>query len=192
MHFNQMDQRLKKMPGVFHNRGFTLMEVMVAMAVFVLAFSGVFFAYGQSVRMLDGLRQTSRVEDIAMSNIEFLRTRNWTTLTNLITTSSSSTFSQYSSNMTESINAYVVVSGANNSAVCTHLELLSNDPLRIGIKNIKRDIVYIPSTISSTTSVIQARVIISWESLRSGVAGLRLTNSMTTFITKGGMSADVF
>ncbi len=165
---------------------------MVAMAVFVIAFSGIFAAYGQSVRLLDGLRQASRAEDIAVANIEFLRTRNWSTLTNLVTTSSSSTFSQYSSNMTESINAVVVVNGANESAVCTHLELLASYPLRIGIKNVTRDIVYSPSTTSPITSLIQVRVNVSWENLRSGSSGTRLTNSMTTYITKGGMSADVF
>ena len=167
--------------------GVTLVEVVVAMAVFVVAFSGIFLAYGQSVRILDGLRQTSRAEDIALANIEFLRTRNWTVLSNPFITTAASNPSQWSSNMTESANS-VVLGGVTTSPICTHLELLAGDPLRIGIKNVMRDLIYNPSPVTANTQILTVTVLVSWDSIE----GRRWTNSMTTYITKGGMSADVF
>jgi len=160
---------------------------MIATAIFVVAFAGFYLAYGQSVRMLDSLRQTSRAEDIALANIEFLRTRSWEQLTNLYVTTGSTTPVQTSSNMIESINKVVV--SITNSPVCTHLELFAGDPLKIGLRNVERDIILLPDPSAAPTSLtmMQATVIVHWDSLE----GRRLTNSMTTFLTKGGMTADI-
>ena len=170
-------------------RGFTLVEVMVGMAIFAMAFIGVSLAYSQAVKILDSLRQTSRAEDIILSNIEFLRTRSWEQLTNVYVTTSSTTPSQTSSNMTESISS--VVSGTTtNSPVCTHLELISTDPLRVALRSIQRDLQFSPNpatTVITTQTMLTATVLISWETWK----GNRITNSMTTYLTKGGMTADV-
>ncbi len=168
--------------------GFTLVEAMISAAIFVVAFAGFFLAYGQAIRMLDGLRQVSRAEDIALANIEFLRTRSWEQLTNMYVTTSATTPIQSSSNMIESIN--LVVTSVSNSPVCTHLEVITGDPLRIGLKNVKRDLIFFPNPVTApitTPTVITGTVIVTWDSME----GKRFTNSMTTVLTKGGMTADV-
>lgn len=166
--------------------GFTLVEVMVAASVFVVAFAGLYMSYGQSIRILDGLRQTSRAEDIALANIEFLKMQNWNLLTNRYVTTSTSAPSHFSTNMTESI-SQVTINGVTCSPVCTHLELQSSDPMRIRLKNVKRDLYFSPSTFTGTTQGVKVTVVVSWESWN----GRSLTNSLTTYITKGGMTADV-
>ena len=166
--------------------GFTLVEVMVAASVFVLVFAGLYMSYGQSIQILDGLRQTSRAEDIALANVEFLKMQSWNLLTNRYVTTATSTPSQYSTNMTESI-AQVSIGGVTCSPVCSHLELQTSDPMRIRLKNVKRDLYFSPSTCSATTEGLRITVVVSWDSWR----GRSLTNSLTTYITKGGMTADV-
>jgi type II secretory pathway pseudopilin PulG len=165
---------------------FTLVEVLVSMMVFVVAFSGLFIAYYQSTRTLTVLRQTSRANDIALANIEFLRTRTWDQLTNVYVTTGATTPSHFTSNLTESIHQVVTLN--TNSPVCTHLELLASDPLNIGLLNARRDFVFSPNPAIApvTANVITSTVLISWETL----GNRRLTNGMTTVIAKQGLSAD--
>ncbi len=152
---------------------FTLIGVLVGAAIFAAAFTGLFLTYGQAVRMLERLREFSRAEDVVMSNMEFLRTRTWDQLTN-----SSAGFSTSSSNLTESVSAT-----SSNSPVCSHLVLLSNDPLRFGIKNATRDIT-LSNVSSDPGNMMQATVAVSWDLSN----GTRWTNSMATYITRGGLS----
>lgn len=168
------------------DQGFTLVEVMISAAIAAIAFAALFAAFFQSQRILASVRQTSRAEDIALANLEFLRTRTWDQLTNVYTTTSGSTPSQNSSNLIESIN--MVVTSITNSPVCTHLEVISGDPLKIGLINGKRDFIFSPNTAAGAVSanVITGTVVVSWDTY----VGTRLTNSMTTVITKQGMTAD--
>jgi len=177
------DRMLKQF---FSNQSFTLVEVMISCAIAAVAFAGLFSVYYQSTRILTSMRQTSRAEDICLANLEFLRTRSWDQLTNVYTTTSATTPSQSSSNLIESIN--MVVTSVTNSPVCTHLEIINGDPLRIGLIGAKRDFVFAPNIASSATSatIVTGTVIVSWETY----SGTRLTNSMTTVITKQGMTAD--
>lgn len=167
--------------------GFTLVETMVAATVLAFAFVGFFAAYAQSLRLLDASRQLSRGGDIALANVEFLRTRSWEQLTNVYVTTSATVPVQTSSNMIESINT--VVSATTNSPVCTHLELIAGDPLNIGLNNVKRDIIFSPTLPAAnlTNTILQATVLVHYDSKW----GTRQTNSMTTFLTKGGMTADI-
>ena len=169
--------------------GFTLIEVLVAMTIFVVGLAGVFLVYGQTLRMVSSTRQISRAEEVALANIEFLRTRSWDQLTNVYVTTASTTPSQNSSNLTESTGK-VVMSSSTNSPVCTHLVLLSSDPLKIGLNTAVRDLQFSPNpatTVITTQTMLTATVLVSWETWR----GTRLTNSLTTYLTKGGMTADV-
>lgn len=177
---------ISKMLHPKSNSGFSLVEVLLAAGIGAFAFAALFGVYFQSQRMLVSIRQTSRSEDVALANIEFLRTRSWAQLTNVYTTTSSSTPSQSSSNLIESIN--VVVTSNTNSPVCTHLEVIAGDPLRIGLINGKRDFIFSPNiaTQATTANVITGTVLVSWDTYN----GTRLTNSMTTVITKQGMTAD--
>jgi len=153
-----------------------LVETMVALAVFVTAFAGIFLTYGQVVRLLDGLRQVSRAEDVAMANMEFLRTRNWTQLTNLVNSSSTS------SNLIEQI-------PYNSSNIVATLTLIASDPKKIGLRNVSRVIQMTPyPTASSTEPMRKATVLVIWDSMQQRT----LTNAMTVYITKGGMTADVY
>ena len=165
--------------------GFTLVEVMISAAIFVVALTGIFLAYGQAVRMLDSLRQTSRSEDILLANVEFLRTRTWTQITNVITTTAGSTpFTENTSNLTESVQAV-----STNSPVCSHLTLLPADPLKIGLKGAVRDVKMDPYPGTATTEAMRkATVTLTWNTLQ----GRAITNTMTVYITMGGMSADIF
>ncbi len=169
---------------MFHaaRHAFTLIEVMISMAIFVMAFVGLFLTYGQAVRMLDGLRQTSRAEDLLMANMEFLRTRAWADITNVVDTSGGSV-SANSSNLVESVSAT-----SSSSPVCNHLQMLSSDPLRIGLKNATRDLQFAPYPgVTAGEPMRRMTVSICWDTFQ----GRRLTNSMTMYVTKGGLSADV-
>ena len=174
-----------------HPAAFTLVEVMVSAAIFVFAMTGIFLAYGQAVRMLDGLRQTSRSEDILLANVEFLRTRSWGQLTNLVITTTGGTPTAWSSNLTESGS----VVSATNSPTCSHLELMTADPLNIGLKAARRNLVITgyPNGLATDT-MRQCTVILSWTPMRGTGTALTnnmITNTMTVYFTKGGMTADI-
>jgi hypothetical protein len=183
---SRMQSRLKSLFN--NNYGFTLVEVIISAGIAVFAFSALFAAYFQTQRMLSGIRQTSRSEDIALANMEFLRTRTWSQLTNVYVTSTNSGAnpSGYSSNLIESVNW--VITGISNSPVCSHLEITPGDPLHLGLIGGKRDFIFSPNVAAGTTSatIITGTVVVSWDTY----AGTRLTNSMTTVITKQGMTAD--
>lgn len=154
--------------------GFTFVEVMVASTIFALVFTGLCLAYGQAIRMLDGIRQNSRAEDVALSNVEYLRTRSWAQITNIVTGT------QSSSNLTEAI---------GSSSIYTTLTILSDDPLKIGLKNAQRNLQMTPYPTSSTSeSMRKATVVVSWIS----IGNKNMSNSLTLYITKGGMTADVY
>lgn len=156
--------------------GFTLVEVVVAMAIFVVAYTGIFLIYSQGMRMLDGLRQVSRAEDIAMANVEFLRTRNWHEMANLVNVTSSS------SNLVDQI-------PYNPTNIVSTLTLLSSDPRKIGLKNASREIQIAPyPTASPDEPIRKATVLVIWQNIQQQT----LTNSMSIYVTKGGMTADVF
>lgn len=187
MRIGQIPGTVRVAKGHRHNaKAFTLVETMIAAVIFTVAITAIFLAYGQSIRLLDGLRQTARAEDILLANIEFLRTRNWNVLTNIYTTTSATTPPSTSSNLTESIKS-VTIGGVVESPVCTELQIITGDPLRVGIKNARRGLVFSQNPVNSTTTVLTVTVIVSWDS----VLGRTITNSMTTYITKGGMTADV-
>lgn len=150
---------------------------MVSMILFVMAFAGLFLVYGQTVRMLDSLRQTSRAEDIALSNIEFLRTRSWDQVTNVFTNSIGS------DNLAEATNAV-----ETNSPIYSTLTLVSSDPLGIGLKNASRNMYVQPWPTTSTAEPIRkATVTVVWKTMDNRT----VSNNMTVYITKGGMTADV-
>jgi hypothetical protein len=184
--YASLRKRMQKLLST--NRGFTLVEVLISAGIALLAFGALFSVHFQSQRIMGSIRQTSRAEDIALANIEFLRTRTWNQITNLYvtTTNSGANPSGYSSNLIESVNW--VITGISNSPVCSHLEVISGDPLNIGLLNGKRDIVLSPNPATGPVSanVITGTVLVSWDTF----VGTRLTNSMTTVITKQGMTAD--
>jgi prepilin-type N-terminal cleavage/methylation domain-containing protein len=165
----------RSLARVGYVRGFSLVEVMVSLSIFSIAFTGVFLVYGQTTRTLDGLRQASRGEDVAISNIEFIRTRSWTQLTAAMGGSTTS------SNLTEGI-------PYNASLIPSNLTLLASDPQKIGLKNGQRDISIVPyPSTSANEPMRRVTVNVSWEIHN----GRRLTNSMTIYVTKGGLTADV-
>ncbi len=168
--------RVTKKHGKVSRNAFTLVEVMVATAIFVVAFSGVFLAHGQCVRLLDGMRQVSRAEDVALANVEFLRTRSWTQLTNLVASTSAS------SNMIEQI-------PYSSSSIVSTLTLVDGDPKQIGLRNVSRVIQMTPyPTSSASEGIRKCTVLVIWESIQQRTH----TNSMTVYLTKGGMTADVY
>jgi hypothetical protein len=160
-----------------------LVEVMVAMVVFAVAFAGLFLVYSQSVRMMDSLRRISRAQDMLQANVEFLKTRSWDQLTNVVNTSSG-TISASTSNLVESISAT-----SNSSPVCTRLVLLSNDPLKIGLPGAIRTLsmANFPGN-SASEPMRRVTVMMTWSNLSGSV----LSNSVSTCITKGGLSADCY
>jgi hypothetical protein len=160
-----------------------LVEVLVAMVVFVIAFAGLFLVYGQSVRMLDSMRRVSRADDILQANMEFLRTRSWAQLTNVVNTSAG-TVSANSSNLIESISA-----NSSNSPVCNRLVLLPSDPLRIGLPGAVR-LLSMTNYPGSAASECMRRVtvLLVWTNLNGIVA----SNGATSYLTKGGLSADFY
>ena len=164
--------------------GAKLVELLVAMVVFLVAFSGLFLVYGQAVRMLDSLRRISRADDMLQANVEFLRTRSWSQLTNVVNTSSGSV-SASSSNLVESISAT-----STNSPVCNRLVLLPNDPLRIGLPGATR-LLSMTNAITLTTtdeSMRRISVLLVW----TNGSGRAMSNAATLFVTKGGLSADYY
>lgn len=163
-------------PIPLNTGGYSLIEVMIAMSIFVMAWAGIFLEYGQGVRMLDGFRQVSRAEDVCMANIEFLRTRNWTQLTNLVTATSAS------SNLIEQI-------PYNSSNIVSTLTIVANDPKKIGLRNVSRVILMqtFPTANTPSEPMRLITVLVTWETMQGRI----LTNSMSVGITKGGMTADV-
>jgi uncharacterized protein (TIGR02598 family) len=62
------------------NAGFTLVEVVVSMTLMALIFTAAFGSYFLGMDMIDDSREEVRVSQIIQSEIERLRTKNWTQL----------------------------------------------------------------------------------------------------------------
>ena len=165
--------------SIHSNTAFTLVEVMIAAVIFTMGFTGLFVTYSQTIRILDSVQQASRVDGVLQANVEFLRTRAWDSVTNVVVTSGGSATSQNTSNLVESVSAT-----SSLSPICSHLVLLAGDPLKIGLRNATRD-VQIVAAPADPGAMVQATVTIAWQKTN----GQFLTNGMSTFITKGGLSA---
>ncbi len=61
------------------NAGLTLVEVMVALGIFMLVIVGAFLAIGRGFDLVEGSRHYTRSSQILQSEIELLRTLPWAT-----------------------------------------------------------------------------------------------------------------
>ncbi|MDL5055606.1 type IV pilus modification PilV family protein [Geitlerinema calcuttense] len=170
--------------------GFSLVEVVIALVIFMFVFSGIYMVSSRAMLMLDSSRQSARATDITLANIEYLRTRAWDQLVYFTNTAPGQAIS-VSSNM--------IVSQLTPYMVCSYLELHPDDPLNIFLtaqtgQRPSRQIImeYFPSGIpvtpggSATNHVIKATVVTAWQNM----SGTMMTNTMTTLISKGGLSAN--
>ena len=64
-------------------KGFTLIEVMVAMVVILVIFAGGFGALSYGNKLIETARDETRASQVLQSEIEDLRTLNWASLTAL-------------------------------------------------------------------------------------------------------------
>lgn len=67
------------------DKGFTLIEVMVAMLVTLVIFAGGFGALSYGNKLIEAARDETRASQVLQSEIEDLRTLNWASLTALST-----------------------------------------------------------------------------------------------------------
>lgn len=83
------DKRTRKRSGSLSasgsKSGFTLIEVMVGSVLMLVVFAGGFGALIQGNRLIESSRDETRASQILQSEIEDLRTHDWTTLTALPT-----------------------------------------------------------------------------------------------------------
>ena len=67
-----------------NNRGgFTLAEVMVSMSLMALVFTAAFGAHFMGMKMVDDAREEMRASQIIQSELEAMRTMNWSDLTQI-------------------------------------------------------------------------------------------------------------
>lgn len=180
---------MRKVSNGYFKDGFTLVELLISVVVFVFVFTGLYALSSRAMVMLDSSRQQARAVDISLANIEYLRTRSWEQLV-FHTNASSGDSLAISSNL--------IVSQDVPYKLCTYVELHPSDPMHIFLtapqgERPSREIIlkFYPSDEAVTTagaatnSVIRATVVTSWTTL----GGQRMTNTMTTLIAKAGMSA---
>ena len=63
--------------------GFTLVEVLVSMSIMAMVFTAAFGAYFLGMRIVEDAREELRASQIIQSEMEALRSLNWTDLSNL-------------------------------------------------------------------------------------------------------------
>src|SRR5210317_631064 len=76
----QAAANINKLPG---KAGFTLVEVIVSMVLLGIIFSSAFSTYMLGIDMINDAREELRASQIIHSEIERLRTKNWTDLNKL-------------------------------------------------------------------------------------------------------------
>ncbi|MDZ4742266.1 MAG: prepilin-type N-terminal cleavage/methylation domain-containing protein [Verrucomicrobiota bacterium] len=175
--------------GIYSVDGFTLVEVLISLIIFMVAFAGLYTVSSRAMLMLDSSRQTARATDITLANIEYLRTRAWDQIIYYTNTSSGQAIA-VSSNMINSQTA--------PTKVCSYIELHPTDPMNIFLtapegKRPSRELImqFYPSgqTVTpagaGTNNIIKVTVVTAWQNM----SGKNLSNTMTTLITKGGLSA---
>ncbi len=167
-----------------------MIEVVVALVIFMVVFTGLYTVASRATLMLDSSRQSARATDITLANIEYLRTRAWDQLVYHSNTVSGQSIA-VSSNM--------IVSQEAPYLVCSYIELHPSDPMNIFLtsqagQRPSRTIImeYFPSGLpvtpggSATNHIIKATVVTAWQNM----SGTKMTNTMTTLIAKGGLSAN--
>lgn len=75
-------------------RGFSLVEIMIAMTVLAIIFTGAFGALQMGYGMTREARDRTRASQILQTELEAMRTYNWTQLTTLKTESDSASGTQ--------------------------------------------------------------------------------------------------
>lgn len=70
-------------PDTKGKAAFTLVEVIIALSIFVLVIAGAFVAIGRGYDLVDGSRHYTRSAQILQSEIELLRTLPWATFSAL-------------------------------------------------------------------------------------------------------------
>ena len=76
----QAAAKINKLPG---KAGFTLVEVVVSMVLLGIIFSSAFSTYMLGIDMINDAREELRASQIIHSEIERLRTKNWSDLNEL-------------------------------------------------------------------------------------------------------------
>ena len=96
----------------------TLVECMVAMVVLTLGMLASYLSYAQSIRLVNSMWHTSRVNSAIRQEIELVRTWDWTTVNNLT-----------SSNFTSTV--LNDVPGATGTVYCEYYPVSTNTSLTI-------------------------------------------------------------
>lgn len=63
-----------------HSKGFTLVEVVVSLTLMAIVFTAAFGSYYLGIRLLEDARHRLRASQIIQSEVERLRTLNWSAL----------------------------------------------------------------------------------------------------------------
>ena len=69
----------------------TLVECMVALVILTMGMLAAYLAYGQSLRIINSMWNTSKVNSAIRQEVELIRTWDWTTINNLSSTSFTNT-----------------------------------------------------------------------------------------------------
>ena len=69
--------RAENFPTTKSGTGFTLVEVMVGMALLAMIFTSAFGAYFMGLKMIESARDELRASQIIQSELEAMRTLNW-------------------------------------------------------------------------------------------------------------------
>lgn len=65
------------------NQSVTLVECMVALVILTMGMLAAYLAYGQSLRIINSMWNTSKVNSAIRQEIELIRTWDWTTVSSL-------------------------------------------------------------------------------------------------------------
>ena len=76
----------KRWRNVWSNQSVTLVECMVALVVLTMGMLAAYLAYAQSVRMINSMWNTSRVNSAIRQQVELVRTWDWATIDDLDST----------------------------------------------------------------------------------------------------------
>lgn len=86
--------------------GFTLVEVIVSMFLLGIIFTAAFSTYQLGINMIDDAREEIRASQIIQSEMERLRTKNWTQLRNMPSGATFEPSGEYAQAYATKYNAY--------------------------------------------------------------------------------------